>query len=158
MENRKYNGQTFYSECLNLETTIKNIIDQNDDFVDFYIFLDRPLRGKNILAFNPPFSYIREYIDSYQYSFSGFESPLQEEVIHYELLECLMDDTKSMEEIYILFIKFLCYGMRFRFSINKFSEMNFGVLATFDNEFNLKEKLIIEPEMNQSFHCQITEK
>ena len=36
--------------------------------------------------------------------------------------------------------------------------MNFGVMATFDDAFNLKEKIILDPKMNQSFHCQITEK
>jgi hypothetical protein len=37
MENRQYKGQSVYSECLNLETTIKNIIAQ-DDFVGGFFF------------------------------------------------------------------------------------------------------------------------
>lgn len=158
MENRQYNGQCFYSEYLDLETTLKNRIDQIDDFVDFYIFLDREFRGKKIHSFHIPYPYLLEYINSYQYSYYGHEIPFQEEVIHQELLDCINDETRSLEDCYLLFIEFLCFGMRFRFSINKFSNMNFGVMATFSYDFQLKEKLIIEPEMNKSFHCQIIEK
>jgi hypothetical protein len=159
MDNRQYNGQGFYSEFVDLETTIKNIIDQEDDFVDFYIFLDKAFRdGKRIISFHCPHSYIKEYINSYQYSYDGNEVHSQEEIIHQELIDGILDDTNSMEKIYRLFIKYLCFGMRFRFSISQFSEMGFGVMATFNFDFELKEKLIIEPEMNQSFHCVVTEK
>ena len=78
MKNRQYNGQAFYSECLDLETTIKNYSDQVDDFVDFYLFLDREFRGKQVHAFHIPHPYLLEYISSYQYSYSGYELPFQE--------------------------------------------------------------------------------
>lgn len=158
MENRLYNGQRFYSEYLNVEPTKNSTIAIEEDYVDFYIFLDKAFRDKKILSFHVPFSFIQNQINSYQHSYNGFDAPLQEDLLHQELLECLIDDSKSMEDCYIMFIEYLCFGMRFRFSINKFTNMNFGVMATFDCEFNLKEKLIIEPEMNQSFHCQIIEK
>jgi len=158
MENRQYNGQSFYSECLNLEATYKNENIQEEDFVDFYIFLEKEFRGKKILSFHLKFSYILEYINSYRYSYRGNEIPYYEKIIHKELLECLNDNDKSMEDCYVIFLEYLCVGRKFRFSINKFSDMNFGVMATFDKEFNLKEKLIIEPGINQSYHYQIIEK
>lgn len=158
MLNRQYNGQCFYSEYLDLETTLKNKIDQVDDFVDFYIFLDREFRGKKIHSFHIPYPYLLEYISSYHYSYSGIGISFLADVIHQELLDCLFDDNKSIEDCYIKFIEYTCFGIKFKFSINKFSNMNFGVMATFDNEYILKEKLIIAPEMNQSFHCQVIEK
>lgn len=158
MNNRQYNGQYFNSEYLHLETIRKNENIQEEDFVDFYIFLDKEIHGKKNLVFHVNYSFIEEYINAYQYSYSGREIPHMEKIIHQELLDCLTDDEKSIEDCYRMFVEYLCFGMRFRYAINNFTDMNFGVMATFDSDFTLKEKLVITPAINQSYHCPIIEK
>lgn len=154
--NRQLNGEKLYSELLKVKTTGKYLENQDEeDYVDLYIFLDKEYRGRKTLSFRVPFTYILENNEGYHFSiYEGWKITATKKILHQMLLGRINDDDSNIEDCYLSFLSYLCFGREFENTIERFSNMNFGVIASFDNEFRLKEWEIVDPEKNLSFHCQ----